>query len=141
MPCFLFKTEPDEFSFDDLVRDGSCTWDGVTNPAALIALRSCAVADDVLIYHTGDQRAIVGLARVTKPPREDPANPGTNARGEPKFAVVDLAPVAPAKTPVTLARIKDDARFKDFALVTQSRLSVMSVPAPLAKILRTWAGL
>jgi len=141
MPCFLFKTEPGEFSFDDLERDGSCTWDGVTNAAALIALRSCAVGDDVLIYHTGDERAIVGLARVTKPPREDPANPGTNARGEPKFAVVDLAPVARAKNPVTLSRIKDDVRFKQFPLVTQGRLSVMPVPAPLAKVLRTWAGL
>lgn len=141
MPCFLFKTEPAEFSFADLQRDARCTWDGVTNAAALIALRSCAKGDDVLIYHTGDERAVVGLARVTSPPREDPANPGLNARAEPKFAVVDLAPVAPAKTPVTLARIKDDARFKDFPLVTQGRLSVMPVPPALSKILRTWAGM
>lgn len=141
MACFLFKTEPSEFSYADLERDGVCTWDGVTNAAALIALRACALRDDVLIYHTGDERTIVGLARVATPPREDPANPGANARGEPKFAVVDLVPVARAKAPVPLSRIKDDARFKDFALVTQSRLSVMSVPPALAKILRTWAGL
>lgn len=141
MPCFLFKTEPGEFAYSDLERDGACTWDGVTNAAALIALRTCAKGDDVFIYHTGDERAIVGLARVTKPAYEDPANPGVNARSEPKFAVVDLAPVARAKVPVTLARIKDDARFKDFPLVTQGRLSVMSVPPALAKILRTWAGL
>lgn len=141
MPCFLFKTEPAEFSFADLERDGRCTWDGVTNAAALIALRSCRIGDDVLIYHTGDERAIVGLARVTALPREDPANPGLNARGEPKFAVVDLAPVTAAKSPVPLARIKDDARFMGFPLVTQGRLSVMPVPAPLAKVLRTWAGM
>lgn len=141
MACFLFKTEPSEFSYADLERDGACTWDGVTNAAALIALRACAPGDDVLIYHTGDERAIVGLARITSSAREDPANPGANARGEPKFAVVDLAPVAHAKAPVPLSRIKDDARFKDFGLVTQSRLSVMSVPPPLAEILRTWAGL
>lgn len=141
MACFLFKTEPTEFSFADLERDAACLWDGVTNAAALIALRSCKVGDDVLIYHTGDERAIVGLARVTKAPHEDPANPGVNARGEPKFAVVGLAPVARATTPVPLSKIKADARFKDFPLVTQGRLSVMAVPANLAKALRSWAGL
>lgn len=141
MGCFLFKTEPGEFSFKDLQRDGACTWDGVTNAAALIAIRACAVGDDVLIYHTGDERAIVGLARVTRPPHEDPSKPGKNARGEPKFAVVTLAAVAPARTPVPLSRIKNEARFKDFPLVTQGRLSVMSVPPGLARVLRTWAGL
>jgi predicted RNA-binding protein with PUA-like domain len=140
MPTFLFKTEPTDFAFADLERAGRSTWDGVTNPTALIHLRSCALNDDVLIYHTADERAIVGLARVASAPREDPAAPGLNARGEPKLAVVDLVPVARAPRPVTLAAIKADPRFKAFDLVTQPRLSVMPVPPALARVLRDLAG-
>ncbi len=141
MPTFLFKTEPSEFSFADLVRDRRCTWDGVTNNAALAHLRTAAAGDEVLIYHTGDEKAIVGLAKVVKKPYEDPARPGLNAKSEPKFAVVDLAPVKAAKTPVTLAQIKADTRFAEFPLVTQGRLSVIPVPAAIDKALRTLAGL
>jgi predicted RNA-binding protein with PUA-like domain len=94
----------------------------------------------VLIYHTGDERAIVGLARVARGAYEDPTKPGVNDAGEPKFAVVDLEPVRAAATALTLASIKADARFKDFALVTHSRLSVMPVPAGVDKALRRLAG-
>jgi predicted RNA-binding protein with PUA-like domain len=141
MPSLLLKTEPSEYSFADLVREGRCTWDGVTNAAALIHLRACAAGDEAFIYHTGDEKAIVGLARVTRAAYEDPAQPGLNARGEPKFAVIDLAPLRAAPTPVPLSRIKADKRFADFPLVTQGRLSVMPVPAALDKVLRQWAGL
>jgi len=141
MACHLFKTEPSQFSIDDLITKGVSTWDGVANAAALIHLRACTIGDDVLIYHTGEEKAIVGLGRIESVPFEDPAQPGLNAKGEPKFAVVKVRGVVKAKTPVSLAYIKADARFKDFPLVTQSRLSVMPVPAPLARILRTWAGL
>jgi predicted RNA-binding protein with PUA-like domain len=141
MPTFLLKTEPSEFAFADLVATKRAAWDGVTNAAALIALRSMRKGDEALIYHTGLEKAIVGLARIATNPYEDPARPGTNDRGEPRFAVVDLAPVAAAPTPVPLARIKDDARFAKFPLVAQGRLSVMPVPAALDKVLRAWAGL
>ena len=104
MPTFLLKTEPSEFAFADLVATKRAAWDGVTNAAALIALRSMRKGDEALIYHTGLEKAIVGLARIATNPYEDPARPGTNDRGEPRFAVVDLAPVAAAPTPVPLAR-------------------------------------
>ncbi len=115
-------------------------WDGVTNAAALIHLRAMKSGDEAFIYHTGDEKAIVGLARVTKGGYEDPRQPGKNDRGEPKFAVVDLKPLKAARAAVTLAQIKSDKRFKDFALVTQSRLSVMPVPAELDVVLRSLAG-
>jgi hypothetical protein len=99
------------------------------------------IGDSALIYHTGDAKAIVGLAKVTKSAYEDPAQPGLNDEAKPKAPVVDLAPVKAAKSPVTLAAIKADKRFADFALVKSSRLSVMPVPADLDKILRTLAGL
>lgn len=141
MPTFLLKTEPSDFSFADMQKKGSCTWDGVANAGALIALRSMKKGDSALIYHTGDERAIVGLAKVTSHAYADPAQPGETSTGQPKFAVVDLAPLAAAKTPVTLAAIKADPRFKGFALVTQARLSAMLVPGPLDAALRKLAGL
>ncbi len=141
MATILLKTEPGEFSFSDLQRDGRCVWDGVSNPGALIVLRQAREGDEALIYHTGDERAIVGLAKVTRGAFEDPAKPGVNDHGEPKFAVIEVRAVRPAPTPVTLAAIKSNERFKDFALVKQARLSVMVVPPGLDKALRKLAGL
>ncbi|MDX2145990.1 MAG: EVE domain-containing protein [Planctomycetota bacterium] len=141
MATFLFKTEPSEFSYDDLQRDKRCTWDGVANPAALASLRTCSKGDEVFIYHTGDEKAIVGLAQVTKGAYPDPNNPGENAKGEIATPVVDLKPLRRAKTPLTLATIKSDERFATFSLVKQSRLSVMPVPRELDLAIRTLAGL
>lgn len=141
MATFLFKTEPETYSFGDLVREKRAVWDGVTNNTALLHLRSAKKGDEVLVYHTGDVKAVVGLAKIVSDPYEDPENPGENAAGAPKFAVVDLAPVRAAKTPVTLAQVKGDAAFAEFPLVTQPRLSVMPVPAALDTRLRTLAGL
>jgi predicted RNA-binding protein with PUA-like domain len=141
MATFLLKTEPGEYSFADLVRDKSTTWSGVSNNAALAAIRTMRKGDEAFIYHTGDEKSIVGLAKVTTAPYADPKQPGETALGEPKFAVLDLKPVRAAKTPVSLATIKADKRFKDFALVKQSRLSVMAVPPDLDKALRTMTGL
>jgi predicted RNA-binding protein with PUA-like domain len=141
MSTFLVKTEPTEYAFADLQREKRSVWTGVANASALTHLRAIKQGDEVLIYHTGSEKAIAGLAKAVSNPYEDPDQPGLNDRGEPKFAVIDLAPVKPAKTPVTLAQIKDDARFKDFALVRIGRLSVMPVPAPLDTIIRKWAGL
>lgn len=141
MATLLFKTEPSEYSFADLAKVKRATWNGVTSNAALSHLRAAAVGDEVLIYHTGDEKAIVGLAKVVKKAYEDPAQPGLNARGEPKFAVVDLTAIRAVKMPVTLAQIKADTRFAKFPLVTQGRLSVMPVPADLDKVLRALTGL
>lgn len=141
MPTFLLKTEPSVFSYDDLARLKRTVWDGVTNNAALLHLRSARRGDEAFIYHTGDEKQIVGLARILRNPFEDPKRPGVNAKGEPKFAVIEIAPARKARTPVTLDRIKRDRAFAAFALVKQSRLSVMPVPPDLDAVLRAWAGL
>lgn len=141
MATFLLKTEPGTYSFDDLARDRKATWDGVSNAAALIVLRSMKKGDEAFVYHTGDERAIVGTAIVTRNAYEDPKNPGKNAKGEPKFAVVDLKPGKRSTAPVTLAQIKADKRFAKFPLVTIGRLSVMAVEPPLDRALREMAGL
>ncbi len=141
MATFLLKTEPSEFSFDDLVRARKAVWDGITNNAALAALRKASAGDEALIYHTGDIKAIVGLARVTRGAYEDPENPAKTASGEPKFAVVDVAPIKAVPIPVTLAQIKADKRFAAFALVKQSRLSVVLIPPDLDVALRKMSGL
>ncbi|HVZ93080.1 MAG TPA: EVE domain-containing protein [Phycisphaerales bacterium] len=134
MATFLLKTEPGDYSFADLVRDKKTSWTGVKNPAAQAALRSVKKGDEAFIYHTGAEKQIVGLARFTGAAYADPADKAG------KLVAADLAPVRAAKEPVTLSRVKADARFKDFALVRQSRLSVMAVPPNLDKILREWAG-
>lgn len=134
VPTFLLKTEPFEYSFADLVRDKRVVWEGVSSAPALLALRGAKKGDEAFIYHTGGEKQIVGLARVTKGAYAPDAE-------NPKAVVIDLAPLKPALTPVTLARIKADPRFKDFALVRQSRLSVMLVPPALDAILREWTGL
>ena len=141
MPTFLLKTEPGDYSFADLQRDKKVAWTGVSNNAALAALRSMKKGDEAFIYHTGDEKAIVGLAQITSAPYADPQQPGTTPDGKPKFAVVDLKPLKPAKSALALAQFKADPRFKDFVLVKQSRLSVMPVPADLDKVIRTLTGL
>lgn len=141
MATFLFKSEPSEYSWDDLVAEGRTRWDGIANNAALKHLRSAKKGDEAFIYHTGSQRAIVGLAQIIRDPYEDPENMGRTRDGDIKTPVIDIEPLKPAKTPVTLARIKGDDRFNDFALVRQSRLSVMPVPATLDRALRKMAGL
>jgi predicted RNA-binding protein with PUA-like domain len=141
MATFLFKTEPTEYSYEDLVREKKAVWSGVSNPVAVGNLRKCRKGDEVLIYHTGSVKAIVGLAKAVSDPYEDPKKPGLNDEGQPKFAVVDLSPVKAAPTPVTLAQVKGDERFQDFPLVRIGRLSVMEVPLALDRILRKMAGL
>ncbi len=141
MAMYLVKTEPSTYSFADLQRDKKTTWTGVTSPAALIQLRLMKVGDEVLVYHTGDEKAIVGLAKVVKGAYEDPDNPGKNDRGEPKYAVVDLAAVKAVKKQVTLAEIKADARFKEFGLVKQSRLSVMGATSTESIALKKMLGI
>ncbi|MDX2131540.1 MAG: EVE domain-containing protein [Planctomycetota bacterium] len=141
MPTFLLKTEPGEYSYDDLVREKRCAWTGVTNAAARIALRAMKKGDEAFIYHTGEEKAIVGLATVVRGAYEDPDEPGLNGKGEIAAPVVDLAPARRAASPVTLAQMKGDPRFAAFALVRQGRLSAMPVPPELDAVIRSLAGL
>lgn len=127
MAHWLLKSDPDEYGFADLVRDKSTSWTGVSNAQALIYLRQMKPGDDAIIYHTGDEKRVVGLAEVTRAPYPDP-----NA-SDPKLVAVDIKARRPAKSPITLAEIKADPDFADFLLVRNSRLSVMPVPAPLFK--------
>ena len=121
MAMWLLKSEPGTYSFSDLVRDGTTCWDGVSAPAALIHLRAMKRGDDALIYHTGDEKAVVGLARIASDPYPDPS------ADDPRRVVVDISAVAQLISPVTLAVVKADPRFKDFGLVRIGRLSVMPV--------------
>ena len=118
---WLLKTEPSTYSWDDLVRDKTAVWDGVANPVALRNLAAMKPGDDALIYHTGDEKAVVGLARVTKAAYPDPK------AKDAKLLVVELAPVKPLARQITLAEIKADKQFQDSALVRQGRLSVVSL--------------
>lgn len=141
MATFLLKTEPDTYAYEDLVRDKRTVWDGVSNPAACKAIRAARKGDEAFIYHTGKEKQIVGLAQIISDPYEDPKQPGTNDRGEPKRPVFDLKPLKKAKAPLTLAEMKADEQFDGFALVRQPRLSVMEVPPTVAKAIRSRTGL
>lgn len=125
MARWLVKTEPDEYSFADLERAGRDVWDGVRNHAAQKHLRAMRPGDEVMVYHTGNVRAIVGLARVASEPYPDPTAPGG------RWQAVDMEAVGRLARPVTLAEIKADPAFADWELVRISRLSVMPVPDPL----------
>lgn len=141
MATFVLKTEPGDYAWEDLVRDKRTVWDGVTSAPARAHIRKVRKGDEAFIYHTGDERRIVGLATVVTEIYEDPAEPGNNARGEIKAPVFDIKPLRPVPQPVTLAAIKADERFSDFALVRQGRLSVIETPARLDKALRAMCGL
>jgi len=125
---FLAKSEPGVYSIDDLERDRKTTWDGVTNPQAVRAIREMRPGDRVFIYHSGGVTAIVGWAKVVSEPRDDPKNP--------KSAVVDLEFGGHVDPPTTLADIKQSKEFEDWALVRQSRLSTMAAPEKFVKWIR-----
>ena len=118
---WLFKEEPTHYSYDDLVRDRKTSWSGVKNPLAQKHLRGVKKGDRILYYHTGNEKAVVAIARAESDAYGDP----TDKSG--KLATVDVAPVKKLSRPVTLAEIKANPLFKDFALVRISRLSVMPV--------------
>ena len=126
---FLFKEEPSNYSFDDFVKDGRTTWTGVKNPVAQKNLRSVRKGDLVFYYHTGSEKAIVGIAKAAGDAYPDPADRTGRAY------VVDLVPVKKLTTPVTLAAVKADRRFASFPLTRLPRLSVMPVAEP------EWAAL
>jgi predicted RNA-binding protein with PUA-like domain len=141
MATFLLKTEPTVYSYADLAGDKQTTWDGVTNNTALLHIRSVKKGDQAFIYHTGDERAIVGLASIVSGPYEDPKNPGLNAKGQPKFAVFDIKAVKAASKHLSLDEVKADKRFAGFDLLRLPRLSVMPVPEKIEAVIRDLTGL
>jgi predicted RNA-binding protein with PUA-like domain len=119
MNYWLVKTEPDTYSWDDLVKDSKTTWDGVRNFQARSNLKAMKQGDQVFIYHTGDEKAIIGLAKVVKEPYPDPKDKD--------WVVIDLAAGKKLKKPVSLSQIKADKRLVNMVLVRASRLSVQPV--------------
>ncbi|HLZ45226.1 MAG TPA: EVE domain-containing protein [Gemmatimonadales bacterium] len=131
---WLVKTEPASYSYDDLEREQTAVWDGVKNPVAIRNLKSMHPGDQVLVYHTGDQKAVVGWATVVSAPYADPKT------GDPKLFVIDLKAHRRLPRPVTLAQIKADKTFVDLPIVRQGRLSVSPVTAPQWKRLMHLSG-
>ncbi len=121
---WLVKTEPDDYSWADLERAGRAVWDGVSNPAALANLRAMRAGDEVVVYHTGNERAAVGLARVARAAYPDPR------ADDPRRVVVDLEPLRALPRPVPLAELKADPLFAQSPLVRQGRLSVVPLTRP-----------
>jgi predicted RNA-binding protein with PUA-like domain len=121
---WLVKTEPSTYSFQRLVEEGGTRWDGVRNPVARRHLGEMKAGDLVLVYHTGDEKAVVGSARVAKEAYPDP----TAKEGD--WLAVDIEPGKPLPRSLTLAEIKADRAFAGLALVRQPRLSVMPVSKP-----------
>jgi predicted RNA-binding protein with PUA-like domain len=127
MALWLLKTEPDEYSYDDLARAKKDVWSGVSNALALKHIRAMNKGDEVLIYHTGKEKAVVGIAEVIKGPYPDPK------AGDEKLVVVDLKPKKKLANPVPLAAIKSDKAFDGWELIRIGRLSVMPVAAKMWK--------
>ena len=118
---WLIKEEPTLYSFDDLMRDGRTAWTGVRNPLAQKHPQSMRKGDLIFFYHTGDVKAVVGIAKAACAPYPDPADKTG------KLHAIDVVPVKKMKSPVTLAAVKADKAFASFPLVRISRLSVMPV--------------
>lgn len=119
MKHWLVKTEPDTYSWDKLVSDKKTVWDGVRNFQAKSHLKGMSEGDLVFIYHTGDEKSVVGIASVQKGPHPEPKDPAWTA--------VELAPKRALKKAVSLAQIKADKRLSDMVLVRAARLSVQPV--------------
>ncbi len=121
MARWLLKTEPSVYAFSQLVTDGKTIWDGVANNLALIHIRNMKKGDDAIVYHTDDERACVGIAKVVSAPYADPKE------GDPKLAVVDLKPVRALKRAISLKELKENSKLVGFDLFRNSRLSVVPV--------------
>jgi predicted RNA-binding protein with PUA-like domain len=135
MPNYwILKTDADTYPFDRLVSERRAVWDGVSNALALKHIRSMAKGDHAFIYHSGDEKALVGLARIVSDPYPDPKS------DDPRLAVVDVEAGDRLARPVTLATIKADPAFAELGLVRMSRLSVVPVPADQWKRLLALTG-
>ncbi|MDH3709453.1 MAG: EVE domain-containing protein [Cyclobacteriaceae bacterium] len=124
MNYWLVKSEPSEYSYDDLVKDGSTYWDGVRNYAARNNLKGMKNNDKVLYYHSVNEKSVVGISKVVKEHYQDPTTE------DDRWVVVDLAAVKKLKKPVTLAEIKAEPKLAHIPLIRQSRLSVMALDKP-----------
>jgi predicted RNA-binding protein with PUA-like domain len=134
MAHWLLKSEPDSYSWDDLVRDGGTVWDGVRNAQAANNLKAMAVGDEAFIYHSNVGREVVGIARVDRAAFPDPKDPTG------RWVAVGVVPVRAVPRPVTLADMKAEPRLADLALIRQSRLSVVPVSAADWRIILAMAG-
>jgi predicted RNA-binding protein with PUA-like domain len=119
MARWLMKSEPGSYSWDDLVRDGGTEWDGVRNPAARLHLKAMSAGDEAFFYHSGDQRAVVGIMRIAREAAPDPKDPN--------WVSVRVEPLEPVIPPVTLKQIKAQPKLAGMELIRQSRLSVSPV--------------
>ncbi|MFN3371690.1 MAG: EVE domain-containing protein [Sphingomonadaceae bacterium] len=130
MNHWLLKSEPDVYSWDDLVAEGETVWNGVRNAQAALNLKAMAVGDEALFYHSNIGKEAVGICRVTKTAYPDPTD------GTGRWVAVSVAPVRALARPVTLAAMKANPALAEFQLIRQSRLSVVPVrPAEWAEIL------
>ena len=128
---FLAKSEPETYAFARLVKDGKTVWDGVRNFEARNNLRRMKKGDLVLFYHSGEAKAVVGIAKVLREAYPDP----TSKEGD--WSAVDLGPVKPLAEPVSLAQMKSDSGFEGLSLLKKSRLSVLPVsPEHFARVLK-----
>jgi predicted RNA-binding protein with PUA-like domain len=119
MAHWLMKSEPGSYSWADLLRDGATEWDGVRNPAARLHLKAMSRGDEAFFYHSGDERSVIGVMRVTREAAPDPKDP--------KWVSVAVEPVRALARPVSLKEIKSDPRLAKMELIRQSRLSVSPV--------------
>ncbi len=124
MKHWLIKTDPETWSWDDQVKKGTTKWDGVRNYAAAASLKAMKKGDHAFFYHSGEERAIVGIVEITREYYPDPAD------ATKRFGMIDVRLVGPLARPVTLDQIKAEPRLGHLALVRQSRLSVMPIDEP-----------
>ena len=125
MNYWLLKTEPSVYSFNNLLNDGKTCWDGVTSNAGLKNIRNIRNGDLAFIYHTGNEKCITGISEVTSNPYKDSKSDND------KLMVFDIKPVKKLTNEITLSQIKSDRAFLGFALVKESRLTVVPVPKEL----------
>lgn len=118
---WLVKSEPNSYSFDDLVRDGKTVWDGVRNNAAALHLKAMKEGDEVLFYHSQEGKEIVGIAKVVRTAFPD----ATDSSG--RFVAVELSPMARLRRPIALAEMKAEPGLSNMAMLRQSRLSVSPI--------------
>lgn len=132
---WLVKTEPFKYSWEDLVKDGWTYWDGVRNYEARNNIRAMAVGDQLLFYHSNEDRAVVGIAEVIREHYQDPTT------DDDRWSVVDIKPLQALSAPVTLAEIKREPRLSNMQLVTRGRLSVSPVTADEFGVIVAMGGL
>ena len=131
---WLVKSEPNKYSFDDLERDGKTAWDGVRNNQAALYLKAMKLGDRAFFYHSQVGLEIVGIAQVVRESFIDPTDPAG------RFVAVEFAPVAPLKTPVTLAQLKAEPALAGMAMFRQFRLSVCPITPQEWAVIRKMAG-